>query len=227
MGSRLRELSKNITIYGLGDVAVSIVSFFLLPIFVDYLDARDYGVLAILGSIEVVGKIVFRFGLDGSFMRFFYDCEFIEDGRVVDLVSIGVVDEFGREFYAVSTEFDDTKAIPWVRRNVLDKLPSPSDKAWRSRERIRDDLYAFLMEPIRGRDEQIELWAWFAAYDHVALAQLWGAMPALPREIPRFTKDLRQLWDDRGRPHLPAMSGRHDALVDARHNLARWNAMKV
>ncbi len=69
--------------------------------------------------------------------RYFYDCEFIEDGRVVDLVSIGVVDEFGREFYAVSTEFDDTKAIPWVRRNVLDKLPSPSDRAWRSRERIR------------------------------------------------------------------------------------------
>ena len=163
--------------------------------------------------------------LDGAY-RYFYDCEFIEDGRVVDLVSIGVVDEFGREFYAVSTEFDDTKAIPWVRRNVLDKLPSPSDKAWRSRERIRDDLYAFLMEPIRGRDEQMELWAWFAAYDHVALAQLWGAMPALPREIPRFTKDLRQLWDDRGRPHLPAMSGRHDALVDARHNLARWEAMK-
>jgi hypothetical protein len=159
--------------------------------------------------------------------RYFYDCEFIEDGRTVDLVSIGVVDEFGREFYAVSTEFDDSKAIPWVRRNVLDKLPSPSDKAWRSRERIRDDLYAFLMEPLRGRDEQMELWAWFAAYDHVALAQLWGAMPALPREIPRFTKDLRQLWDDLGRPTLPTMSGRHDALVDAKHNLARWNTMKA
>jgi O-antigen/teichoic acid export membrane protein len=81
LGSRLRELSKNITIYGLGDVAVSIVSFFLLPIFVDYLDARDYGVLGILGSIEVIGKIVFRFGLDGSFMRFFYDCENDTDRR--------------------------------------------------------------------------------------------------------------------------------------------------
>ncbi|WP_203731267.1 polyadenylate-specific 3'-exoribonuclease AS [Paractinoplanes durhamensis] len=164
--------------------------------------------------------------------RYFYDCEFIEDGRTVDLVSIGVVDEFGREFYAISTEFDDTKAIPWVRRNVLDKLPSPADKAWRSRERIRDDLYAFLMEPIRGGDDrrgggdQMELWAWYAAYDHVALAQLWGAMPALPREIPRFTKDLRQLWDDLDRPHLPSMAGRHDALVDAKHNLARWHAMK-
>ncbi len=70
---------------------------------------------------------------------------------------------------------------------------------------------------------QLELWAWYAAYDHVALAQLWGPMPALPREIPRFTKDLRQLWDDRGRPPLPdSVEQRHDALVDARHNLARW-----
>jgi len=158
--------------------------------------------------------------------RYFYDTEFIEDGRIIDLVSIGVVDENGREFYAVSTEYDDARAVPWVRRNVLDRLPSPSDRAWRSRERIRADLYEFLVEPVRGRSgETIELWAWYAAYDHVALAQLWGAMPALPREIPRFTKDLRQLWDDLGRPTLPDADDRHDALVDARHNLARWNAM--
>ncbi len=159
--------------------------------------------------------------------RYFYDCEFIEDGRTVELVSIGMVDEYGREFYAVSTEFDASRAVPWVRRNVLDKLPSPADRAWRSRERIRDELYDFLVEPLRaGNGEELELWAWYAAYDHVALAQLWGAMPALPREIPRFTKDLRQLWDDRGRPRLPnADAARHDALVDARHNLARWRAM--
>jgi hypothetical protein len=158
--------------------------------------------------------------------RYFYDSEFIEDGRTIDLVSIGVVDEYGREFYAVSTEFDATRAVPWVRRNVLDKLPSPGDPAWRGRTRIRDDLHAFLKEPLRERpDEQLELWAWYAAYDHVALAQLWGPMTALPREIPRFTKDLRQLWDDRGRPQLPEMTGRHDALVDARHNLARWRVL--
>ena len=158
--------------------------------------------------------------------RYFYDCEFIEDGRTVDLVSIGVVDEHGREFYAVSTEFEAARAVPWVRRNVLDKLPSPGDPAWRSRVRIRDDLHAFLKQPLRERpDEQMELWAWYAAYDHVALAQLWGPMTALPREIPRFTKDLRQLWDDTGRPRLPTMAGRHDALVDARHNLARWHVM--
>ncbi len=157
--------------------------------------------------------------------RYFYDSEFIEDGRTIDLVSIGVVDEFGREFYAISTEFDDRAALPWVRRNVLDRLPSPGHPAWRSRERIREELHAFLVEPLSDVVE-LELWAWYAAYDHVVLAQLWGRMPALPREIPRFTKDLRQMWDDKGRPPLPeAEAGRHDALVDARHNLARWLAM--
>jgi hypothetical protein len=157
--------------------------------------------------------------------RYFYDCEFIEDGRTVDLVSIGMVDEHGREFYAVSTEFDGSRAVPWVRRNVLDRLPSPGDPVWRSRRSIRDELYEFLTEPVRDGSDTIELWAWYAAYDHVVLAQLWGPMPALPREIPRFTKDLRQLWDDRGRPELPDATGRHHALVDARHNLARWRVL--
>ena len=73
-------------------------------------------------------------------MRFFYDTEFIEDGLTIDLVSIGVVDEKGREFYAVSTDFDPGKAGPWVRENVLPKLPSPADTAWRNREQIRTDL---------------------------------------------------------------------------------------
>lgn len=159
--------------------------------------------------------------------RYFYDCEFIEDGTTIDLVSIGVVDEHGREFYGISSQFDPTKAIPWVRRNVLDKLPSPGHPAWRSRDRLRDDLLAFLTEPLGDDpDAELELWAWYAAYDHIALAQLWGPMPALPRIIPRFTKELRQLWDDVGRPPLPlAASARHDALVDARHNLARWQVM--
>ncbi len=155
-------------------------------------------------------------------MRYFYDCEFIEDGRTIDLVSIGVVDESGREFYAVSTEFDPSTGIDWVRRHVLDKLPAPADPAWRSRAQIRADLWAYLTAP----GEPIELWAWIAAYDHVVLAQLWGDMRALPREIPRFTHELRQRWEDAGSPRLPPPPiDRHDALADARYNLARWQIL--
>jgi hypothetical protein len=157
-------------------------------------------------------------------VRYFYDCEFIEDGTTIDLVSIGVVDENGREFYAVSTEFNPDKAGQWVREHVLDKLPSPADPAWCDRATMRDRLMKFLN---RGRD-RVELWAWFAAYDHVALAQLWGDMPALPRELPRFTRELRQRWEDVGKPSLPPPpSDAHDALADARHNLVRWRIIET
>ncbi len=75
MFQKIRELSKNLAIYGLGDVAVSIVNFLLLPLYVLYLTPEDYGALRLLGSVEVIAKIFFRWGLDGSFMRFYYDYE--------------------------------------------------------------------------------------------------------------------------------------------------------
>jgi hypothetical protein len=109
-----------------------------------------------------------------------------------------------------------------VRAHVLPKLPSPADRAWRSRVAIRDTLLEFLTGP----GERVELWAWFAAYDHVALAQLWGPMPALPRTLPRFTRDLRQRWEDAGKPALPPPSDAHDAMADARYNLARWRVIE-
>jgi len=53
-------------------------------------------------------------------------------------------------------------------------------------------------------------------------------MTDLPRAIPRFTLELRQRWADLGKPELPAAgSDAHDALADARHNLARWRAMQA
>lgn len=157
-------------------------------------------------------------------MRYFYDTEFIEDGTTIELVSIGVIGEDGREFYAVSTEFDPAKAGDWVRSNVLDKLPSPADKAWRSRRAIRESLFEFLSEPA----DRVELWAWVGAYDHVVLCQLWGSMTELPREMPRFTRELRQHWEAAGRPELPpAPANAHDALADARHNLVKWRAIEA
>lgn len=153
-------------------------------------------------------------------MRYFYDTEFIEDGRTIELISIGVVAEDGREYYAVSSEFDPGRAGNWVRAHVLPKLPSASSQLWRSRRRIRADLEQFL--GVNG-SEPIELWAWLGAYDHVVLCQLWGTMPQLPKAIPRFTRELRQLWEDRGSPRLPPRSAdAHDALVDARDQLRRF-----
>lgn len=152
-------------------------------------------------------------------VRFFYDTEFIENGATIDLVSIGIVAEDGREYYAVSTEFDSTSANDWVRANVLNKLPRRDDPVWKTRAVIRSEVYRFLTYD----GTRPELWAWVGAYDHIVFAQLWGDMRGLPRQMPRFTRELKQYWEMAGRPQLPgAPNGVHDALVDARHNHAKF-----
>jgi hypothetical protein len=150
-------------------------------------------------------------------VRYFYDCEFGVTAPEVTLLSIGVVAEDGREYSAVLSDLDPLLVHPWVRENVLPQLPPAS--TWVPRSQVRSELLAFL------GDDPV-LWAWYGAYDHVALCQLWGQMPALPRALPRITLDVRQLWEHLGRPPLPAQSsGRHDALADARHVKVRYDAL--
>jgi len=152
-------------------------------------------------------------------MRVFYDGEFSTTAPEIGLVSIGAVTEDGREFYGVSSEFDPATAHPWVKRHVLPQLPPPGDQAWMTREQLRAGLLELFGDaPV--------LWAWYGAYDHVALCQLWGAMPDLPRSIPRFPLDVRQLWEHLGKPALPVQeAGLHHALDDARHVKVRWEAL--
>lgn len=50
---------------------------------------------------------------------YYVDTEFIDDGKTIDLISMGIVCEDGRELYLQSSEFTIDKASPWVRENVL------------------------------------------------------------------------------------------------------------
>ena len=150
-------------------------------------------------------------------MRFFYDLEFGRTAPCVTLVSVGVVAEDGREYHGVSSEFDPLAVHPWVVTYVLPQLPPAS--TWRPRSVLAAELESFF------GDDPV-WWAWMGAYDHVALCQLWGEMPLLPRQFPRMTLDVRQLWESLGRPPLPVQeTGRHDALADARHCRRQWEAL--
>lgn len=175
--------------------------------------------------------------------RIFYDTEFVEDGRTIDLISIGLVSETGGEYYAISDEFDHEALLgnPWLVANVLPSLPflrprgdlagesrylhldfgHPDERAVKPRWRIAEEVHEFILSQAGP-----ELWAWYAAYDHVALCQLWGAMVALPEGIPKFTCDLKQEAVRQGDLRLPEQpAGEHNALADARHNVVRARAL--
>lgn len=149
------------------------------------------------------------------------DTEFHEDGTTIDLISIGIVAEDGREYYAISGEFDTHRAWehPWLPDNVLVHLPwtpiKRLDRAHpdvKTRAVIRDEVSAFL------HSTGTELWAYYAAYDHVAYAQLFGTMMWIPKHLPKRTNDLAQLIDAHDAwGFIPRQTGtEHNALDDAR-----------
>ncbi|MGW7196623.1 3'-5' exoribonuclease domain-containing protein [Streptomyces chryseus] len=165
-------------------------------------------------------------------MKIFYDTEFLDDGRTIDLISIGMVAEDGRQLYAVSSEFDQAavRQHGWLMANVWPSLPILKNPAGvrgtdrldvthpdvRPRAQIARMVAQFILDT-----PDPQLWAYYAAYDHVALAQLWGPMSGLPAGIPMQTCDLVQEAQRLGvtPAELPQQAdGHHNAIADARHN---------
>ena len=57
-----------------------------------------------------------------SRLKYFLDTEFIEDGKTIDLISIGIACNDGRTFYRQNSECKFDKASDWVWRNVFPHL---------------------------------------------------------------------------------------------------------
>ena len=55
-------------------------------------------------------------------MKYWMDTEFITAPYSIDLISVGLVAEDGREFYAESSEVDWSKASLWTLKNVRPQL---------------------------------------------------------------------------------------------------------
>lgn len=172
-----------------------------------------------------------------------YDLEFLEDGRTIELISIGMVCDDGREYYAVNRDMPvrRIRKHPWLMANVVPSLPKGHGdqrvhmpKRWLfhyadHRVKHRKTIASEVAEFFRAAGPDVELWANYGAYDHVALAQLWGPMIALPAGVPMFTNDIQQEARRLGIPWdaLPQQeNGEHNALADARHNqvVRRWLA---
>jgi 3' exoribonuclease, RNase T-like len=178
-------------------------------------------------------------------VRFWYDTEFIENGTTIDLISIGIVASDGREYYAVASDapWRRIRKDDWLMANVVRHLPHGSGdqrnrmpRSWlvdftdprvKPRVRIAEDVADFILGADRDKTGElpyVELWADYAAYDHVVLCQLWGRMLDLPEGMPMFTRDIQQEADRLGLiKQLPQQDeGLHNALADARHCRERW-----
>ena len=146
------------------------------------------------------------------------DAEFIELEREIDLVSLGLVCEDGREFYAISTEFDPVEANDFVRTTVLPLLEPGNSPVWMSRDQIKDALVAFVGDTVP------RFWSWGGTpYDWMVIAQLFPVADRMPDGWLYTAYDIMLLVERAGLtidpldPTLPPPpTDAHHALADAR-----------
>jgi hypothetical protein len=161
--------------------------------------------------------------------RVYLDCEFIPaEPHTRGLVSIGLTDDDGNDYYAVNADQNwDAYKIPWMRENVWPYLPHRAAAGEpgvldlthpdvKPIAQIREDIKAYFGQHRRPA----HLYAWYGGQDIARLHSLWdNDWSAMPGDIPRWFHELQSLAHQAGDPQLPVQdSGEHHALADAKYN---------
>lgn len=158
-------------------------------------------------------------------MKYFLDTEFIEGfnkplfgkrRHFIDLISIGIVCEDGRKFYAICSDYNYDDASEWVKENVIAPMYKETVHGDnRNRFTIKNfhKHFGFPAGYIGGmmldffhcwRDQLfyrapkgIEVYGYYADYDWVLFCSLFGRMIDLPKGFPMYCRDLKQMFDNK------------------------------
>jgi len=173
-------------------------------------------------------------------MKYFLDFEFIHKYRQLSPISVGIVSEDDREFYAVYEDMPtaDIAADDWIMKNVMSSIihrtfttSYPTGKVYldffvedfeaADHDSIRRGILDFI-----GDDPDVEIWVSAGGFDFTCFSMTLGTFENIPRNIPHFFMDLNQLWRTHKIDGVPRQAaGLHNALADAHHNKVRYDYM--
>jgi len=71
VAANIRRMSKHTAVYGFGNILNRAITFLLLPLYTNILSTADYGVLNLIYPFLGLMNVVFMYGMDSAFMRFF------------------------------------------------------------------------------------------------------------------------------------------------------------
>jgi len=149
-------------------------------------------------------------------MNFYIDTEFHEyelnNTDTIELLSIGIEDENGREYYAVCNEFDTDNAWnnTWLRDNVIPSLFAQTNPQTleefntavqtygKSKALMSEEIKTFIYNKTGENPDgytDINFYGYYCDHDWVVFCWLFGRMIDLPEHFPMYCKDLKQLLD--------------------------------
>ena len=71
MLNSFKRLTKHSAVYGVGHIITRVVNVLLLPLYTNKLPAAEFGASAIVYSFLAVMTIIYTFGVDAAFLRYF------------------------------------------------------------------------------------------------------------------------------------------------------------
>lgn len=134
-------------------------------------------------------------------MRVYFDTEFTGLHKDTTLISIGLIAENGKEFYAELTDFDESQCDKWIEENVLKNLILSGNDEFADRLGEKENATVVLGNK---HDVMTELSEWFSQfdnvqpvsdvchYDMVLLIDLFGGAFDLPKNVSAVCHDINQ-----------------------------------
>lgn len=151
-------------------------------------------------------------------VKIFFDTEFTGLHQETSLISIGLVAETGKSFYAELNDYDKSQINDWLRKNVIANLGGASVVG--NREEVAAALRKWLEQ-----FDQVELWSDVLAYDWMLFCNLFGSAFDIPNNVYYIPFDLGTLFKIKGIDPdvnreqfsgLQAGAQKHNALWDAK-----------
>ena len=183
--------------------------------------------------------------------KIFFDTEFTGLHQKTTLISIGLISECGKTFYAELTDYDKGQIDEWLQKNVIDNLlmsePKEGEEEYYVASRHTDnpvgnDLYKSYSVKLRcdkltlknqltqwlGQFEQVEIWSDCLSYDWVLFNQIFGHAFNIPGNVYYIPFDICTLFKIKGiDPDISreGFSGINDS--DTQKHNALWDARVI
>jgi hypothetical protein len=164
--------------------------------------------------------------------KIFFDTEFTGLHQNTTLISIGLVSECGKTFYAELVDYDKSQIDEWLQKNVIDNLLMLKNdngdvyETVYSREiKCNTSELKKQLERWVSQFEDVEIWSDCLSYDWVLFNQIFGHAFNIPKNIYYIPFDICTLFYAKGidadinREEFAEMSEgsqKHNALWDAK-----------
>ena len=140
--------------------------------------------------------------------KLFLDTEFTGLHQATTLISLGIISECGKTFYAEFTDYDRTQLNDWLEENIIpntwvavhEPITSMGEVVGDSRWA---DVHVFgssdyikpFLEKWLSQFEKIVIWSDCLAYDWVLFNQIWGHAFSIPENIYYIAMDICTVFE--------------------------------